>query len=56
MARKIKQKLSKYRKFVNLVEPYIIPSLQYKIRDNFTKKEFLAQQTADSEARDTLSE
>lgn len=43
--------------FIQIIRPYIeqVPSLLYKIRDNFTKEEFIAQQKADSEARDTLS-
>lgn len=43
-------------KFINIIKPYVeqVPSLLYKIRDNFTKEEFIAQQNADSEARDTL--
>lgn len=47
-----------YNKFVQLVRPYIeqVPSLLYKIRDNYTKEEFIAQQKADSEARDTRIE
>mgnify|MGYP002710959708 FL=1 len=30
-------------KFINIIKPYIlqVPSLKYKIRDNFTKKQFL---------------
>lgn len=42
--------------FIQIIRPYIeqVPSLLYKIRDNFTKEEFIAQQKADSEARDTL--
>ena len=41
-------------KFIEIVKPYIeqVPSLLYKIRDNFTKEEFIAQQKADSEVRD----
>lgn len=44
-----------YSKFVNLVKPFVeqVPSMLYKIRDNFTKKEFLEQQNADSEVRDS---
>lgn len=40
--------------FINIVKPYIeqVPSLLYKIRDNFTKEEFIAQQKAVSEAQD----
>lgn len=36
-------------KFVNIVKPYIeqVPSLLYKIRDNFTKEEFLEYQKTD---------
>ena len=43
-------------KFVNIVRPYIeqVPSLLYKIRRDSTKLEFIAQQRAASEARDTL--
>lgn len=44
MARRITKKLSKEQ----------VPSLLYKIRDNFTKEEFIAQQKAGSEVRDTL--
>ena len=42
-----------YSKFVNLIKPFVeqVPSMLYKIRDNFTKKEFLDQQKVDSEAR-----
>lgn len=42
--------------FIQIIRPYVeqVPSLLYKIRDNFTKEEFIAQQKADSEARDTL--
>lgn len=45
------------KKFIELVRPYIeqVPSLLYKIRDNFTKKEFIAQQQAVSEARNTVN-
>ena len=44
-----------YFKFVNLIKPFVeqVPSMLYKIRDNFTKKEFLDQQKVDSEARDS---
>lgn len=36
-----------YYKFINIVKPYVsqVPSLLYKIRNNYTKKEFIAQQT-----------
>lgn len=36
--------------FVKLVKPYIeqVPSLLYKIRDNFTKEEFIAYQATDN--------
>lgn len=36
--------------FVNIVKPYIeqVPSMLYKIRDNFTKEEFIAYQKTDS--------
>lgn len=42
-------------KFISIVKPYIeqVPSLLYKIRDNFTKEEFIAQQNAVSK-RETL--
>ena len=42
--------------FIQIILPYIeqVPSLLYKIRDNFTKEEFIAQQKAGSEVRDTL--
>lgn len=42
--------------FIQIIHPYIeqVPSLLYKIRDNFTKEEFIAQQKAGSEVRDTL--
>lgn len=35
-------------KFIKIVKPYVeqVPSLLYKIRDNLTKKEFIAQQNA----------
>lgn len=44
-----------YSKFVNLIKPFVeqVPSMLYKIRDNFTKKEFLGQQIVDSEVRDS---
>ena len=44
-----------YSKFVNLIKPFVVqvPSMLYKIRDNFTKKEFLDQQIVDSEVRDS---
>lgn len=43
-----------YKKFINIIKPYIeqVPSLLYKIRDNFTKEEFIAQQKVVSEAQD----
>lgn len=43
-------------KFIDIVKPYIeqVPSLLYKIRDNFTKEEFIAQQKAVLEAQDTI--
>lgn len=43
-------------KFVDIVRPYIeqVPSLLYKVRRDSTKLEFIAQQKAASEARDTL--
>lgn len=36
--------------FVKLVKPYVeqVPSLLYKIRDNFTKEEFIAYQKTDN--------
>ena len=36
--------------FVNIVKPYIqqVPSMLYKIRDNFTKEEFIAYQKTDN--------
>lgn len=42
--------------FIQIIRSYIeqVPSLLYKIRDNFTKEEFIAQQKAGSEVRDTL--
>lgn len=42
--------------FIQIIRPHIeqVPSLLYKIRDNFTKEEFIAQQKAGSEVRDTL--
>lgn len=42
-------------KFIKIIEPYIkqVPSLLYKIRNCSTKKEFIAQQNADSK-RETL--
>lgn len=44
-------------KFISIVKPYIeqVPSLLYKIRNKSTKEEFIAQQYAVSEARDTLN-
>lgn len=46
------------KKFIEIVKPYIeqVPSLLYKIRDNFTKEEFIAQQKAVLEAQDTVNE
>lgn len=46
------------KKFINIVRPYIeqVPSMLYKIRDNYTKEEFIAQQKAVSEVRDTQNE
>lgn len=43
------------KKFISIVKPYIeeVPSLLYKIRDNFTKEEFIAQQKLCFEARNT---
>lgn len=37
-------------KFVDLIKPYIeqVPSLLYKIRDNFTKEQFIAYQKSDN--------
>ena len=43
-------------KFIEIVKPYInqVPSLLYKIRDNYTKEEFIAQQKkVDLEARNS---
>ncbi len=36
--------------FVNIIKPYVeqVPSLLYKIRDNFTKEEFIAYQKTDN--------
>ena len=46
------------KKFIEIVKPYIeqVPSLLYKIRDNFTKEEFIAQQKAVLEAQYTVNE
>lgn len=46
------------KKFIEIVKPYVeqVPSLLYKIRDNFTKEEFIAQQKAVLEAQDTVNE
>lgn len=46
-----------FQKFVSIVRPYIeqVPSLLYKIRDNYTKKEFIAMQQ-NPEVEDTLNE
>ena len=46
-----------FQKFVSIVRPYIeqVPSLLYKIRDNYTKKEFIAMQQ-NPEAEDTFNE
>lgn len=43
-------------RFIKIVKPYIeqVPSFLYKIRDNFTKEEFITQQKCCFEARDTL--
>ena len=47
-------------KFVKIVKPYIeqVPSLLYKIRDNFTKEEFIAYQATDNfrSARHVISD
>lgn len=42
--------------FIEIIRPYVkqVPSLLYKIRDSFTKKEFIAQQNAVPK-RETLS-
>lgn len=42
------------KNFITIVKPYIeqVPSLLYKIRSNFTKEEFIAQQRAVSEVQD----
>lgn len=42
------------KKFITLVKPFIeqVPSMLYKIRDNYTKKEFLEQQKVVSEVQD----
>ena len=60
MAKKISKKLNTYSiassseidclNFVKIVKPYIeqVPSLLYKIRDNFTKEEFIAYQKTDN--------
>ena len=44
-----------FKKFKNLVKPYIeqVPSLLYKIREDLTKEQFIAQQNVVSEVRDT---
>lgn len=44
-----------YIKFVNIVKPYIeqVPSLLYKIRDNYTKEEFIKMQQ-NPEVEDTF--
>lgn len=46
-----------FQKFVSIVKPYIqqVPSLLYKIRDNYTKKEFIAMQQ-NPEVEDTHKE
>lgn len=41
-------------KFIHIVKPYIIPSLLYKIRKNFTKEEFLQMQLDGFEVRDII--
>ena len=41
-------------KFICIVKPYIIPSLLYKIRKNFTKEEFLQMQLDGFEVRDII--
>lgn len=42
------------KNFINIIKPYIeqVPSLLYKIREDLTKEEFIAQQKVVSEAQD----
>jgi hypothetical protein len=40
--------------FIKLIKPYIIPSLLYKIRKNFTKEEFIQMQLDGLEVRDII--
>lgn len=40
--------------FIKLVKPYIIPSLLYKIRKDFTKEEFIQMQLDSLEVRDII--
>lgn len=40
--------------FIKLVKPYIIPSLLYKIRKDFTKEEFIQMQLDGLEVRDII--
>lgn len=44
------------KKFVDIVKPYIleVPSLLYKIRNNYTKEEFISMQKEGSKIRDIL--
>lgn len=41
-------------KFIQIVKPFIIPSLLYKIRNNYTKEEFLQIQKDGLEVRDII--
>ena len=41
-------------KFIQIVKPFIIPSLLYKIRNNYTKEEFIQMQLDGLEVRDII--
>lgn len=45
-------------RFIKIVKPYVeqVPSLLYKIRENHTKKEFIAQQNAVSKCETLKNE
>ena len=42
------------RNFIKIVKPFIIPSLLYKIRNNYTKEQFLQMQKDGFEVRDII--
>ena len=41
-------------KFIKIIKPFIIPSLLYKIRKDFTKEEFIQMQLDGLEVRDII--